>query len=48
MVVEYTLRDTTRPIGISAYQITETLPETLRGSLPTIKQLEAELAEAGK
>jgi predicted nuclease of restriction endonuclease-like (RecB) superfamily len=42
-VVEYTLRDTTRPIGVSQFQITEALPETLKGSLPTIEQLEAEL-----
>ena len=42
-VVEYTLRDTTRPIGVSQFQITEALPENLKGSLPTIEQIEAEL-----
>lgn len=42
-VVEYTLRDTTRPIGVSQFQITEALPDNLKGSLPTIEQIEAEL-----
>jgi predicted nuclease of restriction endonuclease-like (RecB) superfamily len=45
LVVEYTLRDSNRPIGVSAYQITEALPEALQSSLPTIAQLEAELAK---
>ena len=45
LVVEYTLRDTTRPIGVSEYPIAEALPEAFRGSLPTIEQLEAEFAE---
>jgi len=44
VVVEYSLRDTRKPIGVSAYRITERLPERLRGSLPTVEQLEAELA----
>ena len=43
VVVEYTLRDLSKPIGVSAYQLTEALPEGLRGSLPTIEELEAEL-----
>lgn len=41
--VEYTLRDTTRPIGVAAYR-TETLPEAFRGSLPSIEELEAEVS----
>lgn len=43
IIVEYALKDMTKPIGVSAYQLTEALPEQLQGSLPTIKQLEAEL-----
>ena len=42
-VVEYTLRDTTRPMGVSQFQITEALPDNFKGSLPTIEQIEAEL-----
>lgn len=44
VLVEYTLRDTTRPIGVSEYRLGEALPETLRGSLPTIEELEAGLS----
>lgn len=43
IVVEYALRDTNKPIGVSAYQLTESLPKQLQGSLPTIEELEAEL-----
>lgn len=43
--VEYSLRDMTKPIGVSEYQITENLPDELKSSLPTIEQIEAELGE---
>jgi predicted nuclease of restriction endonuclease-like (RecB) superfamily len=43
LVVEYALRDTRRPIGVAVYRITQRLPRGLKGSLPTVKQLEAEL-----
>jgi predicted nuclease of restriction endonuclease-like (RecB) superfamily len=46
VIVEYALRDTSKPIGISEYQLTAVLPEELRGSLPTIEDLEAELSQA--
>ncbi len=42
IVVEYSLRDLSKPIGVSEYQITENLPDNLRSSLPTIEQIEAE------
>jgi hypothetical protein len=45
VVVEYALRDTGKPIGVSEYRLLEALPETLRGSLPTIEEIEAELAD---
>ncbi len=38
-------RDTQKPIGVSSFQLTESLPEKLQGSLPTIEELEAELSE---
>ncbi|MGO8670226.1 MAG: PDDEXK nuclease domain-containing protein [Capsulimonadaceae bacterium] len=47
IVAEYTLRKIAAPIGISGYQTTEAtqaLPDALKGSLPTVAQLEAELA----
>lgn len=43
VIVEYALRDTHKPIGVAAYRLTASLPEPLKGSLPTIEQLEAEL-----
>jgi hypothetical protein len=44
ITAEYALRNINTPIGISEYKITESLPETLQSSLPTVQQLEAELA----
>jgi len=43
MVVEYALSDIHKPIGVSEYQITQTLPEELKSSLPTVEEIEAEL-----
>jgi len=36
-----------KPIGVAEWetQFTETLPEELRGSLPSIEELDAELVE---
>jgi predicted nuclease of restriction endonuclease-like (RecB) superfamily len=45
ITVEYTLRGVQTPIGVSGYQIMESLPENLKNSLPTVAQLEAEFAE---
>jgi len=42
-IAEYALRDTHKPIGISEYRTTAALPDSLKGSLPTIEELEAEL-----
>jgi len=45
VVAEYALRDLAKPVGISSYVTTlvESLPKEFRGSLPSPKQLEAEL-----
>lgn len=40
---EYALRGVSTPIGIAAFDLTKALPEQLKGSLPTIEELEAEL-----
>lgn len=42
LVVEYALRDLSKPIGVPEYTLTESLPEQLASSLPTIEELEAE------
>jgi predicted nuclease of restriction endonuclease-like (RecB) superfamily len=47
VIVEYALRDTNKPMGVSTYQLTESLPKQLKGSLPTIEELEAELLDPG-
>ncbi len=46
IVAEYALRGLDKAIGISEYELTRTLPEAIKGSLPAIEELEAELAEA--
>ncbi len=43
ILAEYALRDINKPIGISGYKITESLPENFKGSLPTIEELEQQL-----
>ena len=39
-IAEYALRDMNKPIGVSAYQLQDALPEQMKGSLPTIEELE--------
>lgn len=43
IVAEYSIRDTNKPIGVSSYQLTETLPESFQDCLPSIEQLESQL-----
>jgi predicted nuclease of restriction endonuclease-like (RecB) superfamily len=43
VVVEYALRNMHQPIGVAEYQLAKALPDSLKGSLPTVEQLEAEL-----
>ena len=42
-IVEYALRDLSKPLGIAEYRLAEALPDTLQSTLPTIAALEAEL-----
>jgi len=44
VVAEYALRDNARPLGIAEYQLAHSLPEPLQTNLPTIEQIERELA----
>ncbi len=45
LVVEYALRDLKKPVGVAQWttKLVEKLPKELRGSLPTIEQIEKEL-----
>ena len=44
LVAEYALSGIEKPIGVAEYQLLRDLPETLGQSLPSIKEIEAELA----
>lgn len=46
-MAEYALRDIGKPIGISGFKLAESLPDSLKGSLPTVADLEAELSGQG-
>jgi len=43
IVAEYSLRNMSKPIGISEYELTEVLPKEFKSSLPSIKEIEEEL-----
>ncbi|MBS0263751.1 MAG: DUF1016 family protein [Planctomycetes bacterium] len=45
IIAEYALRDILKPIGVSEWQtkLVQSLPTNLRGSLPTIEEIELEL-----
>ncbi len=40
---EFALRDINKPMGISEFTLTEILPEELKGSLPTVEEIEADM-----
>lgn len=48
LVVEYALRHLKRPVGVAEWEteLVAALPKALRGSLPSIEEIEAELAQA--
>ncbi len=49
LVAEYALSDIQKPLGLSTYSLSHTLPEALRDQLPSIEAIETELAgEWGK
>lgn len=41
--VEFALRDMNKPMGVSEYTLVETLPDNLKGALPTIEEIEQDL-----
>ena len=40
LVAEYSLKDVSKPIGVSAYQITSNLPEELECQLPSVEDIQ--------
>jgi hypothetical protein len=45
IIAEYALRNTSTPMGISEFKLLEELPDQLKSTLPTIEEIEAELAK---
>jgi len=45
LVAEYALSDIHKPIGVSEYKLTHSLPKKLKSSLPTIEEIEKELSK---
>jgi predicted nuclease of restriction endonuclease-like (RecB) superfamily len=43
LVAEYALSDIQKPIGVSEYQLTQSLPQNLQSKLPSIQDIENEL-----
>ncbi len=44
-VVEYALRESSKPIGVATYRIVSSVPAELRNDLPSPEQIERLLAE---
>ena len=44
LLAEYSFAGIDKPIGISTYELTRALPARLRSALPTVEEIEAELA----
>lgn len=48
VLAEYTLRGVAKPIGVSEYELTRALPESLKSALPSVEEIELELGEHEK
>lgn len=44
VIVEYALRESTKPIGVAEYKVTQSLPSLLSEVMPSIEEIERELA----
>ncbi len=44
LVAEYALSGIDKPVGVAEYHLVRALPEPLDANLPSIEQIEAELA----
>jgi hypothetical protein len=43
LVVEYALRDTAKPMGVSQYRLATALPDQLKAELPTLEEFTREM-----
>lgn len=44
LIVEYALRESSKPMGVAEYQITQALPSSLAEVMPSIEEIELELS----
>ena len=44
VLAEYTLRGVAKPIGVSEYELTRALPDSLKSALPSVEEIELELS----
>ncbi|MDO4803696.1 MAG: hypothetical protein Q4A32_02625 [Lachnospiraceae bacterium] len=42
---QYALESTSQPLGVSSYELSKLIPDEFKGSMPTIEEIEAELAD---
>ena len=45
MKAEYALKDISKPIGVSEYNLIQAIPEDLKSNLPTVEEIEEEITE---
>ena len=45
MKAEYALKDISKPIGVSEYNLIQAIPDDLKSNLPTVEEIEEEIAE---
>ena len=45
MKAEYALKDISKPIGVSEYNLIQSIPENLKSNLPTVEEIEEEITE---
>lgn len=48
VLAEYALRDMSKPMGVSSYELTASLPREIQTALPTIEELEQELSDPSR
>lgn len=48
LVAEYALKSSAQLLGVSEYKLTKLLPRDFKASLPSVKDIEAQLAEEGR
>ena len=46
VIVEYALKDSTKPLGVATYTVTQTPPPEIKAVMPTIEEFEREMDEA--